>query len=147
MLGPAIWGAYLSWTNMNRPKPALYGLYEVESFLLNGEDHPPLTTDPQRWRRFVFNQFGSAYIQDMSDKLERFVATHDETARTLKLQSIGANAQDFVLTCNKRGEDGLVLDGPFKDGRVHIVLKRLPETASTLTGRGFHWIQELPFNR
>ena len=32
-------------------KPALHGLYEVETFTRNGENLPPLTSDSSRWRR------------------------------------------------------------------------------------------------
>ena len=37
------------------------------------------------------------------------------------------------------------LDG--LDGPVHILLTKAPDSTFNLTSRGFHWIQEMPFNR
>lgn len=149
LLGTGLWGAYRGWEQygFTRPKPALYGLYEVKSFDVNGQARPPLLTDTSRWRRVVFTDWGSAMVHTTSDAVERVVFTHDAAARTLKLQTLGPGAQDFLLTCVAAADGGLVLDGAYKDGPVHIVLSRVPESSFRLMSRGFHWIQEFPFNR
>jgi hypothetical protein len=149
LVGTHAWTAYQGWLvrGLSRPNPPLFGIYEVEEFRLSGEPRPPLTTDKDRWRRFFINRTGAAIIQDMSDGFDRWTVTYDAAAGTLKLQTAGAAPQEFVLTCTVSPDDHLTLDGPYKSGPIHVTLKRIPESSLTLTSRGFHWIQELPFNR
>jgi hypothetical protein len=45
----------------------------------------------------------------------------------------------------QRDGDRLVIDGLYHDKPIHLTLKREP--APLLVSRGFHWIQEFPFNR
>jgi len=40
------------------PQPPGYGLYEVESFVRDGESVPPLLTESRRWRRLVLFRAG-----------------------------------------------------------------------------------------
>jgi hypothetical protein len=41
----------------------------------------------------------------------------------------------------------LVLDGDWGGHRVHMVLKLVDVNSFTLVNRGFHWVQEFPYNR
>ena len=48
-----------------------------------------------------------------------------------------------------RGPDGdsLILEGAFESHAIQAKLKRFKEPGFLLLSRGFHWIQEYPFNR
>ncbi len=43
--------------------------------------------------------------------------------------------------------DKLELEGSMDGKAVSATLKRAPEKRHELMNRGFHWIQELPYNR
>ena len=43
--------------------------------------------------------------------------------------------------------DTMVLDGTVTGHREHIQLKRVDHIKFQFAARGFHWIQEYPFNR
>ncbi|GAB2722856.1 hypothetical protein [Nocardia thraciensis] len=43
--------------------------------------------------------------------------------------------------------DRMVLEGTLRDQPVRLLAQRLDETAFTLPSRGFHWVQEFPYNR
>jgi hypothetical protein len=43
--------------------------------------------------------------------------------------------------------DRLILEGQFGADRIKVELKKADEREFLLTGRGFHWVQEFPFNR
>src|SRR5262249_48991530 len=62
---------------INPPRPPLYGLYEVETFIRNGRELPPLVTDPTRWRKVAvtFPQFMS--IRMMDDSTTGYGASYD----------------------------------------------------------------------
>ena len=52
-----------------------------------------------------------------------------------------------ILTCKETSPESLILEGMF-DGhlRIRVKLSRLDESQFLLTNRGFHWINEAPFN-
>lgn len=148
LLGGQVRGAWKAWSARFGPgasRPALQGVYEVESFALNGEARPPLLTNTTQWRRFMVSRWGGGIVQHMSGPDSRFLLTHDEKAGTVRLQS--RSGESFTLTCTKPAEGRLVLEGPFRDGRVRVELRKAEDRSFPLTTRGFHWIQEFPYNR
>jgi hypothetical protein len=55
-LGLIGWRTYGS----GRTLPPLYGIWDVDEFLIDGQVRPPLLTDTGRWRRVIFERPGSA---------------------------------------------------------------------------------------
>ncbi len=147
LLGGNVYGAYQGWYmwGPGAPRPPLTGVYEVGSFRIDGEQKPPLWTDQTRWRRFIVSRRGFVNVQYMGDQRERFSLTRDEAAGTIELKAMGA-AEGITLTCTSV-EGGLILEGPFRDHQVRAELRKLPEASMPIQTRGFHWIQEFPFNR
>ena len=47
---------------------------------------------------------------------------------------------------NRPDEDDLILDGTVNVHKQHIQLKRMNSSEFPVTSRGFHWIQDYPFN-
>jgi hypothetical protein len=41
----------------------------------------------------------------------------------------------------------LILDGTMDDQKVHLQMQSLDHNKLRLVSRGFHWVQERPFNR
>jgi hypothetical protein len=148
LVGGNILGAYQSWYRFGpgAPRPEVAGVYDVESFVVDGEARPPLWTDTTRWRRVLVSHRGFLVVQSMGDRNERFSYKYDQGARTLQLTGFGTKeAFTFVAT---KSDAGLVVEGPFRDGRqIRVELKKQPDRSFPLQTRGFHWVQELPFNR
>jgi hypothetical protein len=69
MLGNNIYGAWSAWHTYGggRQKSALYGIWDVEQFTVDGQPRPPLTTDKDRWRRAIFDFTDSMQYQRMDD--------------------------------------------------------------------------------
>jgi uncharacterized membrane protein YphA (DoxX/SURF4 family) len=148
LVGGNILGAYQSWYRFGpgAPRPEVAGVYDVESFALDGEARPPLWTDTTRWRRVLVSHRGFLVVQSMGDRNERFSYKYDEGARTLQLTGFGTK-EAFTLVATE-SDAGLVVEGPFRHGRqVRVELKKQPDRSFPLQTRGFHWVQELPFNR
>ena len=64
-----VWQRYQQ-VGPNRERPHLYGLWEVESFIKNGSNVPPLITDNQRWQYLIMEYPGRANIVRMNDNLQ-----------------------------------------------------------------------------
>lgn len=123
----------------------LRGIWFVEDLQVDGKPRPPLLTDRTRWRRIVIDnpKFGS--VQLMNDERRRFLLTL--RPKTVMLASRDNPAQTTELAYERRGPDTLVLDGMMEGRQFHAVCRREKEKEFVLLSRGFHWINEFPYNR
>jgi uncharacterized membrane protein YphA (DoxX/SURF4 family) len=130
------------------PPNALSGLWLVESRTVEGELSMPLPapTDP---RSFSFTNFGSVTIRDHSGGAERFRFTLDEEQRTVALTPFGTPTEEVAprtFAWQKSGDE-LVLRETGASPAVEWHLRERPASSFLLMERGFHWINEFPFNR
>ena len=133
------------------PKVALEGLYEVESFTREGEDVPPLLTDTTRWRR-MWIRGENLVVQRMNDKKERFGCKDDAEKHTVTLTSSntgddGAEPAKIVMRYTRPDDSHLTLDGTLEKDVLTVRLRKVDDSSRPLINRGFHWINEAPFNR
>jgi hypothetical protein len=130
-----------------RPRPPLYGIWEVEDFAVDGQARPPLVTDRTRWRRVIFDYPKVIAIQRMSDSRERYTMDLRQETRTLALSKRDDAAWKAALKYTQPEPDQVVLEGTFEGRAVRARLRRADESQFLLLSRGFHWINEYPFNR
>ena len=131
----------------NAPKPPVYGIWDVESLTKNGTVQPPLLSDSTLIRRVIFGGLSRATFRLMSDSVERYAMKVDSTRHELALTGRfdPKNARTFTYT--KVDANHLVLAGKLGADSVVMRLRRYDENRFLLMNRGYHWIQELPFNR
>lgn len=133
------------------PTPPLYGLYEVETFTRNGQAAQPLTTDDKQWRALIVNRYGGLAVKLMNGSTSRFRMKNDAEKKTLELATFGPGVQDsgdkLVLIYSQPDPEHLVLEGPVQNEALSIRLRKVDESKYLLVNRGFHWINESPFNR
>lgn len=132
-----------SWTQ--KPDRPLRGIYEVKSFVLANDTLPPLTTDTIRWNKLIIeNDF--AEVRLMNRNSESFMLNMDDKEKTIALKNYydSTLVHTFQYTLQK---DSLMIHGEWKGKALKAGLKRKKISDYTLTGRGFHWISEYPYNR
>lgn len=130
-----------------RVKPLLYGLYEVETFTKNGVILPPLITDHTRWKNLIIDFPGRASLKLMTDKLERYTCDPDTVRQIITLYTRTNDHKKFKLKYAQPTPEILTLNGYFKNDSISVHLKRVDINSFRLVNRGFHWINEYPFNR
>jgi len=147
--GTALHGSYkyLTEYGSEENRSPLYGVWNVEEFLVNGKIRPPLVMDEKRWRRMFFNLPGRFAIQLMSDSRERYNLVLDEKKRTLVITKRNDPNWKTTLVYRRPQPDVLFVEGPFDGHEVRARLRRTEPPEFLLVTRGFHWINELPFNR
>lgn len=121
------------------------GYYEVESFQRNGVEVPPLLTERQRWREVLVTPFGLMEVRPMDGRPQRFGARQKPGSSTLEI----SNARERIhqaLTVARPDPDHLELSGQWDGAALRVRLKKV-EPVFLLTTRGFHWVNEQPFNR
>jgi hypothetical protein len=144
---PAIEAWDFAQTQATAPRPALYGLYEIESFARNGQSVAPDIGDEKRWRRMVINRSGRLAVQFMDDSLQRFLVTDNANEGKLELTPRWDPSKLSSLAYRKEDDDRLALEGDFFGENLQVILRRVQNPKFLLVDRGFHWINEKPFNR
>ena len=133
----------------NTPKPILYGIYDVESFVVNKDTIPPLLTDKTRWKKIISDgKWFSDYIivKRMNDQTTWYKHEIDTLKNTIRLVSTQDSTDVFHLHYMKN-DSVLTFKGLWKKDSVNIKMDKFDLTNFRLTNRGFHWINEHPYNR
>ena len=128
---------------MRQPKTSLFGYYDVEEFVRNQVIVPAATAQPKRWKRVgINNDMFSVRLMDKS--LEQYKMEHDPTKKTLSLAS---GDKKFILALEEPDADHLILNGNLNGDSMRVQFRKVDASNSLLTTRGFHWINEVPYNR
>lgn len=136
------WGQIRFGESLRREPTALHGSWRVDRHVRAGVDVPPLFTDDTRWRRLIIHEYG-ATLRFATDRRTHYRVEIDE--RTHELVLVGLRGVMRYPLRYARTADRLVLDGTFGGEVVHIELALEPPPP--LATRGFHWVQEHPYNR
>jgi uncharacterized membrane protein YphA (DoxX/SURF4 family) len=136
---------------VSSPVAQLAGLWDVEDFKSDGVVLPPLMTDRQRWRRVVFDPASGgmqliaigAYDQRLGFWFVAPASTEGKLVLTLDEKD--AQSVTFVLVHSQ--PDRIELQGESKGHALVVKLHRASEWNTRLLTRGFHWVNETPFNR
>jgi hypothetical protein len=129
------------------PRPALYGIWTVDEMTRDGVTLPPLLSDGERWRRVVIQTATSMTFQRMNEALVTYGAVIDGTRGSATLSRPDDKTWSAGLTFERPEPNRLVLDGDMDGHRLHMRLTLVERNSFLLVNRGFHWVQESPFNR
>jgi hypothetical protein len=121
----------------------LYGIWRVDDYQIDGHVIAGLT----RWRRVIFEIRPMMSVQLMDDVRVRLSAKMDEKNRSLAVSRRNEPQWDGRLTYQHSTPDTLMIDGNLGGKNIHALCHREPMPKFLLTTRGFHWINEFPFNR
>jgi hypothetical protein len=143
------YGAKQGWTAFGggAPKSPLYGIWEVEQMTMDDQLRPPMLTDDQRWRRLIFDRPDRAGFQRMNDSLMTLNAKVDHNNHTIDLTKTDDSKWKATLSYDRPANDRLLLHGEMDGHRVAMELRLVERGTFLLINRGFHWVQERPFNR
>lgn len=130
-----------------RPKSALYGIWDVKQMSIDGVTRAALLDDKDRWRRVVFDFVDGVSVQSMDETSTGYGCSIDEKAKALSLKKRSDQKWKADFKFERPSKDELVLDGTMDNHKIHADLKLFDLNQFTLLNRGFHWINEYPFQR
>jgi hypothetical protein len=131
----------------NRPKSALYGIWDVDQMTIDGQIRSPLVNDYDRWRRVIFDYSDQIWFQRMDDSFAPYGASIDVGKKSIAITKRSDKNWKAYLNFERATPAQLALDGEMSGHRLHMELKLVDHTTMPLKSRGFHWVQEYPFNR
>lgn len=150
-VGMSIHG-YLSFASQQEnPADELIGIYEVETFVRDGVERAPLTTDTERWHRLAVGTWARATVQHMNGERKRYMLEVDPDAMTAVLREYKEGDTEIVGTYSyawiEPGDDEAPRRLLLTSADTEITLRWSDPENTPLRSRGFHWVQEKPFNR
>lgn len=144
VVGTSLYQSYDQRRSFVAQRSPLYGVWEVEEFNLGQAAQP---ASAQRWRRVIFDSPRRITVQTATDLQERYGSQLDQEKRTLTLRKREDPNWNTVLTYEQVSPEVITLAGALNGSEITARLRRTEERKFLLTDRGFHWINEFPFNR
>jgi hypothetical protein len=127
--------------------PQLYGIWSIEEYAVDGKVVASLVADQTQWRRVFFENPTSLRVQTMNGQVQRFPLSLDEAKKTLTVTRFDDQKWKAYLSFEKPQSNLMVLSGQMDGHRIVARLQHVDTPKALLTTRGFHWINEHPFNR
>ncbi|QHI38262.1 hypothetical protein IMCC3317_36520 [Kordia antarctica] len=125
------------------PKPAMYGIYDLKQIVKNNDTIPLIITDKTLWKRIVIQRERHLSIFTMEDEQLRFSSQLDTVYKTL---SIDRNEDSYKFKYVLK-DSILSLKGTHNGDSIFMEAKQFDLKKFRLINRGFHWINESPYNR
>jgi hypothetical protein len=152
--GQLLFAAYLlgvlTYINLNfwqvagggRPQSVLYGIWNVERLLVDGQDRPPAMNDyDRRWRRVIFDAPGELVVQRTDDSFARYGVSVDHGRGAMTLSKGGGRTWTSRLTYDRRSDDRLTIAGDMDGHTIEADLRRVERDAWPLLNSRFRWIR------
>ena len=128
-VGVIAWGAVMAvprFGQLHPPKPPLYGAWNVEELIVDGEE----SADPRSWRWAVFQDPGALDAVLRIGSRKRYALDLDMAGKTMTLD--GAR-----LSFHEPEADVLVLEGPLDGRRTRAKLRKMD-----LSSPWLHWVTD-----
>ena len=127
------------------PAHELYGIYDIQTFIINGDTLAPLTTDERRWKQLIIDKRNSMLIK-MDGSRIGMRHTIDTITKSIKLSPFLEGNMGYDLEY-KLNDSLLQLSNTKTSSSIEINSSRRGRDDFFLTQRGFHFINEYPMQR
>ncbi|WP_408040255.1 hypothetical protein [Tenacibaculum amylolyticum] len=130
-------------------KSPLKGFYEVEEFKLNDSIISCPSKEKKLWKYLMIDGKQYAQIKPADSKTQWYKLDVDSVKKSLVLKSYRDTLEVYNLTYMEGDSTDFYLKGTVKLDTLAIKLQRTKNYKEKflLTNRGFHWINERPYNR
>jgi hypothetical protein len=149
LLGSNLYGGWTAWHKYGggAPKSPLFGIWDVEQMSIDGQVRSALLSDYDRWRRVVFDVYGILAFQRMDDSFVRYTASVNAKEGSIAVTKNADKNWKATFVFQRPRADELTLDGTMDGHKLRMQLRVVDRNSFLLVNRGFHWVQEYPFNR
>lgn len=125
-------------------KPYLYGIWEVEEYIKEGDTLQPLISNTERWRYLIIENPHNAIIKTMDDANNPYKFEIDTISKKAMISNGLTKSKTYNFKYELLNNETLILEGSLYFYDLVIKLKRKD---LLLDSREFNWINETPFNR
>lgn len=128
----------------------LEGSYTTQTFIRNNDTLPAGTGDTTRWTKVFINYANSLVAQRGDSLYSGFASNIDTIAKKIILKKHsphGSTTDDYAVFTYQLQGDTLMLEGNMQSDSIRMTFIRKQMKDYPLVKRGFHWINEYPYNR
>ena len=137
--------AELNVTDKNH-KPALYGIWKSEIFIKNNDTIAPLITESKRWHYLIIERKGKAVVKTMDNQILHYNFRTDTTNQKISMYRVNGDIDSLNLNYKTTNKTFLKLKGILKNDSITVKLFKKDLEDFPLKSRGFHWVNERPYN-
>lgn len=123
-----------------------YGIWETKRFIRNGDTVLPLLSKNKRWRYLILERKAQSVVKTMADQLERYRFEVDTSTRKISMYNPKGDKDSLNLTYQYNIKS-LHLKGLLEGDSIEVLLTLKNLNDFPLMSRGFHWINERPYNK
>jgi hypothetical protein len=146
MLASQIQGGYKRWQDTYGALPVpVGGRWDVVEMRIDGKE--PSKSDPLAWTWLEFTNKTILRLAGPTPPTLVYRMTWNPDSKELTLAKIVGPASSGKLSYDLSEAGQLELQGTMDGKAITATLQRTPEKQYQLMTRGFHWVQELPYNR
>ncbi|MES2775433.1 MAG: hypothetical protein V4722_14760 [Bacteroidota bacterium] len=133
-------------SGMGKPRQPLYGIYNAEYKIVNNDTVPLVYKDTTNWKQLVLAYKGFAKVKLLNDSSVWYVFKVDTIKHSIGFypEEDSSTRYQMAYTVNK---DLFTMSGRMKSDSVVLQFRRYDESKFLLNNRGFHWINESPYNK
>ncbi len=142
-----VWDGYKLYGDEATQKTPFFGIYHVASFVKNKDTLPPLATDTAQWKTVSITYADYAVIRMMNDSSKGYHFAPDTAKKTINFFSNKDTLHKSLLAYDKLNDSDILIHGKLQDDSVSIVIQKINLSKLRLISRGFHWINEYPYNK
>jgi len=119
-------------------------IYEVDTYVVNKDTIPPLINDTRRWKRLLVNSNDLVSIEYMDNARIGWLYVSDSLHHRVKV--ISRDSSTVYHFQYEQNGNHFFLKGVLVNDSLKVTMKK-GSAGFPLINRGFHWINEYPFNR
>ncbi|MES2514798.1 MAG: hypothetical protein V4580_11670 [Bacteroidota bacterium] len=131
---------------ISAPKTPLYGIYKPTQYIVNN-DTMGLHSHDDQWKYLILEYPGFATVKTLKDSEFYFELSVDTIKKTMIVNLQNDTSHKFQLSYNEINDSTLNLKGKLSTSIIDFTFRKINLNSFTLTNRGFHWINETPFNK
>lgn len=129
------------------PHAQLYGVYEVDSFAVNGSVRPLLITDGGLWRYVIVSSPTEVTAKTMDNSLIKFQAKYDPATKSIEVHRKDGKSTAEKLAVTGLPQGGISVTGDLDGNTVAARFHQVDVSKFVLVNRGYHWINETSYSR
>ena len=120
------------------------GEYEVETFVLNNDTLPPIQQDTRRWKGMMING-KQIRVESMDGASINWHFLGNIGYKRMVIHSPDLSTYgNFTFNSDSTR---MIMDGTLINDKLKIVAHKKSAGGYLLVSRGFHWVNEYPFNQ
>ena len=129
------------------PLAAFYGPYTVTKFVKNGVEG--VDGDSTRWEKLFIDRRGSydmIYVSNEMNLRKRINFDKNDSTRTFTFTAL-LDTNKYVMHYSQPDSNSLIMNGVFQKDSLYLELTQMKKKDFLLVRRGFHWVNEVSFNK